>query len=273
MSDRVLKGLSAGGGFRAIVVEATEAVQELMDAQLGAQPQSEQRDRISEILGQVGLSAVLVRVEMAPDQRLQLSLRTKDGSCFADSHPDGLLRGVVSGRCPNFGDQTILQVSRVLDDGQLHQGMVEAETDMTATLTQYMLQSEQVVATVGLHVDVEAGVAKSARGFMVQVLPGASKEVMEEVIRALEGIEEKWWEQHPDLLLLDLLGGAGHFTLESEVRFGCTCNQESVLDALGSLNPSEIREMIDDGEDLEMGCQYCGQTYQITLRQLETITT
>jgi len=263
MASFVIKGLSPGGGFRALVFEGTSAVQKVVDAQLGTMELSESLDRVAELFGEVLLSAILIRMEMSPNHRLQVSLRSDGGSLLADSHPEGLLRGVVSGRCPVLGPDTYMQVSRVLEDGQLHQGMVETGTNMSETLTQYMLQSEQVVSTAGLRVRVDNREVRYARGFLVQMLPGASEEVAMGVIDALEGLEPEWEKQDSDLLLLDVLGGTAHFTIRTTVFQGCTCSEETILGALATLNAADRQDLAEAETALEISCQYCSTTYSI----------
>lgn len=263
MASFVIKGFSPGGGFRALVFEGRAAVQEVVDAQLGELEGSDSLDRVAELFGEVLLSAILIRLEMSPNHRLQVSLRSEGGSLLADSHPDGMVRGVVSGRCPVLGPRTHMQVSRVLEDGQLHQGMVETAPNMSETLTQYMLQSEQVVSTAGLRVHVAAGLVQSARGFLVQMLPGASEEIALSVIDALEGLEPEWEIQEPDLLLLDILGGSAHFTIRSDVFAGCTCSEDSILGALATLSALDRQELSEAESALEISCQYCSKTYSI----------
>lgn len=264
MESKAIKGLSPDGSFRAVVVEATAAVQEAVDIQFGQLENNPGVDAVSELLCELLVATILVRVEMAPKQRLQMTLRNAEGSVFADSHPDGKIRGVVSGRCPRPGDDARLYVARVLEDGQLHQGLVESyESGISETLTQYMLQSEQVVSVTGVRARVENGRVKYARGFLVQMLPDAPPDVAERVIEGIDALQAEWEIQDPDLLLLDILGGVARVTATSPVYYGCTCSEDTVLMALKSLGPDDIQEMKDAGEVLEIDCHYCGKKYAI----------
>lgn len=264
MDSKAIKGLSPDGSFRAVVVEATAAAQEAVDIQFGQLEKNAGVDAVAELLCELLVATVLVRVEMAPKHRLQMTLRNADGSVFADSHPDGKIRGVVSGRCPQPGADARLYVARVLEDGQLHQGLVESyESGISETLTQYMLQSEQVISVTGVRAGVEEGRVKYARGFLVQMLPDAPPDVAAAVIEGISQLQPDWETQDTDLLLLDILGGVARVTATSSVYYGCTCSEETVLMALKSLSPEDIQEMKDAAEDLEIDCHYCGQKYQI----------
>jgi molecular chaperone Hsp33 len=53
-----------------------------------------------------------------------------------------------------------------------------------------------------------------------------------------------------------------------DVRFHCACSQASVLASLATLQPSDIQSFIDDGEVLDIACDYCGAQYQVAPDQL-----
>jgi molecular chaperone Hsp33 len=73
----------------------------------------------------------------------------------------------------------------------------------------------------------------------------------------------------PQLLLSELMFGIDHTLLgESIVNAGCWCSRSSMMAALASLARGEIREMVDDGEVLEIRCDYCRKDYRVTPLEL-----
>ena len=53
-----------------------------------------------------------------------------------------------------------------------------------------------------------------------------------------------------------------------DVRFHCPCSQASVLGSLATLDVKDIQSFIDDGEILDIACDYCGADYQVAPDQL-----
>ncbi|MCL2202235.1 MAG: Hsp33 family molecular chaperone HslO, partial [Oscillospiraceae bacterium] len=54
-----------------------------------------------------------------------------------------------------------------------------------------------------------------------------------------------------------------------EVAYKCTCSRERFLNAVLSLANSEIQEMKDEGEPIEVCCQFCEAKYVFQVDELE----
>ncbi len=148
-------------------------------------------------------------------------------------------------------------------------------------LTAYFALSEQIPSSVGLGVLLaaggeEAGSVKQAGGFILQLMPDTSEEIIEE-------LEEILKETEPVTAMLDHGMGPeeildrliGRFDPEiTEVvpaRYHCDCSRERMERALISLGEEELREMIRDGKPVEMSCQFCNRTYQVQEKELEEL--
>ena len=46
--------------------------------------------------------------------------------------------------------------------------------------------------------------------------------------------------------------------------YRCDCSKERVEKALVSIGRKDLKEMIDDGEPIEVNCQFCGKHYRFT---------
>jgi len=55
----------------------------------------------------------------------------------------------------------------------------------------------------------------------------------------------------------------------SDIRFGCQCSQLRVMTTLSVLDRSDIQELVDEGEPLSIGCDYCGAFYTVEIAQLQ----
>jgi molecular chaperone Hsp33 len=73
----------------------------------------------------------------------------------------------------------------------------------------------------------------------------------------------------PEALLSEILYGMPFTRVGTDpLSFGCNCSQERVAASLATLPKRDIRDMIDDGRVLEIGCDYCGREYQVAPEQL-----
>ena len=74
----------------------------------------------------------------------------------------------------------------------------------------------------------------------------------------------------PEMILEHILGDLGlEITERSDVRFHCNCSKERVSEALATLKPGDIQEMIDDGETIEVKCFFCNTAYNFTVDELK----
>ena len=115
---------------------------------------------------------------------------------------------------------------------------------------------------------------RQAGGFIIQLLPGASDEVIDKLevrlgeISSITSMLDAG--KTPEEILEDLLGDFGLEILDKlPTRFHCDCNKDRVEKALISVGRKGIQEMIDDGETIEVGCQFCDQKYHFTVEELE----
>ena len=170
----------------------------------------------------------------------------------------------------------MLRLMRTLHDGRLQQGVVEVpEGGISDALMQYMLVSEQVTTMVAVSTVLDSsGNVQSAGGYLVQLLPGAQRAplmVMTERLEEFRVIDERI--ARPDFTaasLMDELLYAMPFTAlgETDIRFECWCSQVSVMSALSSLPRTELQAMIEDGQVLDIRCDYCNTDYRVAPAEL-----
>jgi len=277
MSDTLLRAITNDGAFRVITALTTETVRGAIAAQ---KAEGAVAERFADML----TGAVIVRETMSPGLRVQGLLKGASGSgrFVADSYPDGATRGLIS--MPEgqqdviFGEGALLQMMRTLPNGTLHTGIVEVPEvgGINGALMQYMHDSEQVFSVISVGALFEGGEVKAAGGFIVQLLPEVQDKllmVMTERLRDFTSMAPLLRaSMTPAGLLEELLYGMPYTTLEERpVRFQCQCSEVRVIASLGTLNAAELHELVDAGEMLHIGCDYCGKNYEIqpeTLRGL-----
>ena len=53
--------------------------------------------------------------------------------------------------------------------------------------------------------------------------------------------------------------------------FVCDCSRERVERSIISIGRKDLQEIIDDGEDIEVNCQFCGKHYRMTTEELKEL--
>lgn len=154
--------------------------------------------------------------------------------------------------------QTVLQTGEIGDD-----------------LTYYFATSEQVPSSVGLGVLMEKdNTVKQAGGFIVQLMPFASEEIIEKLEKNLKKItsvtallEEG---KKPEQLLEILLEGLSMEILdEVPTAFSCNCSKQRVAKAIISIGEKELQEMIEEGKEIEVNCHFCNKSYTYSVEELK----
>ena len=149
--------------------------------------------------------------------------------------------------------------------------------EIAEDLTLYFAESEQIPSSVGLGVLVDRDWSvKQAGGFILQLMPGASDAVIDELEKRLSkvsGITDLLERgMLPEDILEELTGSFGlQITEKHEVSFACDCSQERVEKALISIGTKDIREMIEEGKPVDVGCQFCGKQYRFDIDALRRI--
>jgi molecular chaperone Hsp33 len=263
------------GSFRLIVAVTTATAQGATSAQdVGGLLAI----RLSELL----TGAVLVRETTAPGRRVQLVLRyAAGGSLVADSLPSGVSRGLVNAAPEDggFGGPAILQVNYTLPNGSLHQGVIDVPGGATisSALMRYMHHSEQTVSMIVVEALLgDDGEPRAVGGYLVQLLPEATKETIAAMTTHLERFEriDGLREAEPSVdAIVDALFAGVEFTrlADSPLEFGCTCSEERVLAGIMSLPNDDVKDMADAAQQLEVRCDACGRRYEVepeTLRAL-----
>lgn len=156
--------------------------------------------------------------------------------------------------------QTILVTSEIAED-----------------LTYYFATSEQTPSSVALGVLMNKdNTVRQAGGFVLQLLPGASEEIISRLEKKLGEITSITSMldagKTPERILEDVLGEFGLETLDKlPTQFYCNCSKERIEKALISVGKTELQNMIDDGETIEVNCHFCNKHYPITVDELKVL--
>ena len=156
--------------------------------------------------------------------------------------------------------QTILQTGEIGDD-----------------LTYYFANSEQVPSSVGLGVLMEKdNTVKCAGGFIVQVMPFVEEKVLEQLeenISNIHSVTALLEQGHtPESLLQEVLKGMDiEITDTLPTQFYCDCSKTKIEKAIISIGEKEIKEIIDEGKDIEVKCHFCNTAYSFSVDELSAL--
>ena len=156
--------------------------------------------------------------------------------------------------------QTILQTGEIGDD-----------------LTYYFANSEQVPSSVGLGVLMgKDNTVKCAGGFIVQVMSFVEEKVLEQLeenISNIHSVTALLEQGHtPESLLQEVLKGMDiEITDTLPTQFYCDCSKTKIEKAIISIGEKEIKEMIDEGKDIEVKCHFCNTAYSFSVDELSAL--
>ena len=154
--------------------------------------------------------------------------------------------------------QTILVTSEIAED-----------------LTYYFATSEQTPSSVALGVLMNKdNTVRQAGGFILQLLPGASEEVISTLENRLKEITSITSlldaGNTPEMILEHILGDFDLEILDKiPTQFACNCSRERIEKALISIGKKELQEMINEGKTIEMNCHFCNKHYPVTVEELK----
>ena len=196
------------------------------------------------------------------------------------NHPHVLIHANERGKLDVAGavGRGTLQVIKDLGMKEPYVGSCELQTgEIGDDLTYYFAVSEQVPSSVGLGVLMEKdNTVRQAGGFILQLMPFTPDESVDKLelkLAAVDSVTAMLDAGRTPEQILELL--LGEFDLEinekTEISYRCDCSKERVERALISVGKKEIKEMINEGQSIEVNCHFCGKNYEFTVEELKQI--
>lgn len=287
MSDYMLRATAAEGSIRAFAVTSKDTVE-------SARKSHNLSPVATAALGRT-LSAALMMGYMLKGDKDTVSIHIEGSGPMKGINVQADTKGHVKGYVfepdvelpPNcqgkldVGNAIGIGVLTVVKDMGLkdpYVGQTELKTgEIAEDLTYYFAVSEQVPSSVGLGVlvDVDCSV-RQAGGFILQLMPDVKDEVidkLEEKIKGIKSVTEMFEDNMtPEDIINELLGDFDVEILDKmPVEFACDCSTERVLKAVAGLNKKDLQSLIDEGEPLEIRCQYCNKVYNFSVDELKEL--
>lgn len=287
MSDYIVRATAADASIRAFAVNAKEMVET-------ARKDHNTSPIMTAALGRLLAAGAMMGSMMKGEKdvltlQIQCSGPAKGLTVTADSkgnvkgfvsNPDVDLPPNAQGKL-NVGGALDLGVLSVIKDLGLKKpyvGQCQLQTgEIAEDLTYYFATSEQIPSAVGLGVLVDKdGSVKQAGGFIIQLMPFTDDEVIEKLEKRIGEIDSvtNMLERGltPEKILEEILGEMGvEVTDTVETQFYCDCSKEKVARALSTISRKDLDDIINDGESIEVKCQFCNKAYNFDIDELKEI--
>ena len=287
MNDHIVRATAANETVRAFAIRSTDIVSE-------ARELHRTLPVVTAALGRL-LSAGAMMGSMMKGENDKLTLQVKgDGpigqmTVTVDSH--GNVKGFPANPAVDIPrkyagkldvgaavGRGLLTVSMDLGLKEPYNGSVEIQTgEIGDDLAYYFSLSEQTPSAVGLGVMVDTDSSvRHAGGFIIQIMPDADEKTISAIEEKVSGAEPVTSMMEEGMTTEDILryflGELDLVITEKQpVRYYCGCSKEKVASALATISSEDLKEIINDGEEIEVKCYFCNSAYHYSIAELEEI--
>ena len=287
MSDYIVRAMAADASIRAFAITSKDIVET-------ARKDHDTTPVMTAALGRLLSVGAMMGAMMKGDKdlltlQIQCSGPAKGMTVTADSH------GNVKGFALNpqvdlpLNAQGKLDVGGALDLGILsvikdmglkepYVGQCQLQTgEIAEDLTYYFATSEQIPSAVGLGVLVDKdGSVKQAGGFILQLMPFTPDDVIEKLEKRIAEIDSVTQMLDrglsPEQILEEIVGDFGlEITDTIDTAFNCDCSKEKVSRAIATISRKDLDDIINDGESIEVKCQFCNSAYKFDIDELKEL--
>lgn len=284
MNDYMIRATAADGQIRAFSATTKEMVETAKNAHNTSPIATAALGRLMTAAAMMGSDlkgeGELLTLRIEGDGPIGGLLVTADGKGDVKGYafnPDVMLPPNAQGKLDVGGSLGLGVLSVIKDIGlkEPYVGQTQLITgEIAEDLTYYFATSEQVPSSVALGVLMNKdNTVRQAGGFIIQLLPGASDEIIDRLEAKLSGISSITSlldaGKTPEEILTDILGEFGLEILKKmPVQFHCDCERSRVEKAIISIGRKEIQDMIDEGKEIEVNCQFCNKHYKFSVDEL-----
>ena len=287
MSDYIVRATAADASIRAFAITSRDLVET-------AREDHNTSPIMTAALGRLLSGGAMMGTMLKNDKdlltlQIQCSGPAKGLTVTADAH--GNVKGFASNpvvELPpnadghlNVGGALDLGILSVIKDMGLKEpyvGQCQLQTgEIAEDLTYYFATSEQIPSAVGLGVLMNKdNTVKQAGGFIIQLMPFTSDEIIDKLEKRIAEIDSVTMMLErgltPEGILEEILGDFGLEivdTVTSANVIDCTKERESR--ALSTISKKDLDSIINDGESIEVKCQFCNKAYNFDIDELKEL--
>ncbi len=285
--SELVRMISKDGTLTVIAVDSTDIINRMEKIHMTSAVTSAALGRLLTAASMMG--AVLKGKDNSVT--LRLNGNGPAGSLIAVSDSEGNVRGYVANPVVEIplNDKGKLDVAGAVGtDGTLtvmkDLGMKEpyigqipiVSGEIAEDITNYFATSEQLPSVCALGVLVNPDLTiKAAGGFIIQLLPTAFEDTIDQVEECIKGIEPVTKMltdgMTPEEICHHVLKT---FELEildsSKPEYKCYCSRERFEKGLITLSKDELLDMANDPYT-EVGCHFCGRKYRFTSAEIKKL--
>lgn len=149
--------------------------------------------------------------------------------------------------------------------------------EIAENVAAYFVESEQVptVCALGVLLNRDQTV-DVAGGYLLQLLPGAPDSLIDQLeasvakAGSVSGMMKNGLG--PAEIIETLLGKDEVEILETTpISYKCYCSRERVASTIISLGAKEMQDIIDEGQDIHVDCQFCDTVYTFTPADIQAL--
>ncbi len=288
MSDYIVNAITSNGAIRVVAADTTELCNR-------AQEIHKMSATAAATLGRaVTAAAIMGSMLKSTDDAITLQLNgggpigrviaVADGKANVKGYVDNPLVDLPLNEKGKLdvggavGTNGMLSIIRDLGLKEPYVGQVPlVNGEIAEDLTQYYATSEQLPTAValGVLVDVDYTI-KAAGGFILQVLPGAYDEDIDNVEKTVQSIssvtEMLSNGKKPEDIVEQLLADYEiEYFDNMETAYKCDCSRERTDRALISIGKEELTKLIEEDGKAEITCHFCDNVYNYTKEELEAL--
>lgn len=154
-------------------------------------------------------------------------------------------------------------------------GQVElVNGEIAEDIAAYFAYSEQIptVCALGVLVNTDLSIL-NAGGFLLQLLPGASEEIIDQIEENISHIPPMTQMLSEGMSIEKIsrviMGNLEYNFLDSsEAGYRCNCSRERMEKVLISLGKEELTRLAEEQKDTEIVCHFCNQKYHFSDEEL-----
>ena len=285
---KVITALSKDGGFRLLLVDSTAAVEKMRQLHNTSKT-------MTAALGR-SITACSIMGKMLKSEKSSVTLRIDGGGpagrivCVADC--EGNVRGCADNPDveldPNeqgkldvggaVGKNGSIYIVKDLGFGEPYVGYSPIVSgEIAEDITEYYTVSEQTPSVCALGVRVfPDGTCKAAGGYILQLMPDANEfitPILQANIDYMPSLSQLIADGTSLEEIAGMIFGLVEFSVleEGEFEYRCVCGKEKYAKALIGLGSDELKSMRDEGQPVEIVCQFCNTKYEFNTEELDEL--
>ncbi len=287
MGDYIVRATAGGGSIRAFAATTGDMVQHARQVHHTSPVASAALGRMMTAAAMMGSMLKgekdLITLQIRGLGPLKGAVVTSDSQCRVKGyvfHPNVEVPSKYPGKLDVSAaiGQGYMSVIKDIGLKEPYAGRIQLVSgEIAEDLTYYYAQSEQTPSAIGLGVLVDTDTSiRCAGGFMIQLLPDATEEVISQLEARLNTIpyitDLLDMGQTPEGILEMILDGLDMKLLDKvPTEFYCNCTKERVEKALISIGKEELEKIAKEDKKANLHCHFCGKEYDFSEEEISKL--